>query len=307
MTSMSARGASPLSSLSRPMHQNHVDYVPAVFPFPEPIPMGPPVRRQSGGGPGSVTARSRGDASRADSLRGASVSDSDPSFACTPFAEDLKHQAHELTTEDPLYDMEAWLRVPRRERVEHDPNKEQANAWISQCAPKTWLLEHERSLWKQRKIWFERDLKAKEAMNRNMATMPFDLWLEMKQGLAESEASRHEAVMARLAHLQEDNARGGATHKQLAEAQLKEAAKQEEQELRVFYKALASKRRREMKDRHRAKKSMQVDEYYDIAQAMDEPRRGGVLGAAALRNKSKHSIKPIAGRGPTDPRHHGRW
>eukprot|EP00929_Paragymnodinium_shiwhaense_P114778 TRINITY_DN83290_c0_g1_i1.p1 TRINITY_DN83290_c0_g1~~TRINITY_DN83290_c0_g1_i1.p1 ORF type:complete len:462 (+),score=115.91 TRINITY_DN83290_c0_g1_i1:174-1559(+) len=257
--SFSSRGPSPAGSVmsrkGRPTPPYaFVDHVPAVWPFPEPIPIGPPARRREAA---SLSARGHSSSTQ-------KWASSEYSYGSEREEQGMSHEgasrlsppnvsqaalgtAANRREEETAFDEEAWFALPRRERLYRDPQKAEANAWIAQCAPKTWMLEHEKPLWMQRKIWFERDLKAKEAMFRNMPTMPFDLWLEMKQGLATSSASRETAVKARLAHLYEDNPTKGQAQARIAQAQLREAAKQEEEEMRTFYKELAAKRRQEMR------------------------------------------------------------
>jgi len=124
------------------------DFVPAVFPFPEPIPQGPPRRWP-------LTARAT---SRAHSAlySGASSSASD-----APENRSLKYTCAEMSFVS--------------------ENKQRANGWISECAPKTWVLEQERPVWLQQKHELERKRRARNNMYRNLPTMPFDLWFETKQ------------------------------------------------------------------------------------------------------------------------------
>jgi len=158
----------------------------------------------------------------------------------------------------------------RRNSIEHiaDENKIRANAWISECAPKTWLLEQERPVWMQTKLWLQRERKSRKEMYRNMPTMPFDLWLQMKQGLEASALrqgpQRKVTVMSpedtkkkpfpRLE--QSDSPHGGAKPVQpmspLSDGEGgTDAAQPDEQEMRQHFQSIALSRRSPAKARPR--------------------------------------------------------
>lgn len=65
-------------------------------------------------------------------------------------------------------------------------NKSRANAWISDCVPKAWILEHERPVWVQLQREGQKARMARLQMYKEMPTMPFDLWFEMRR-IVESE------------------------------------------------------------------------------------------------------------------------
>lgn len=119
------------------------DAVPAVFPFPEPIPQGPPSRK-----PPLHASRVLSSVAPSPSM----AQDSSQKYACCS--------------------QEFFI-----------DNKTRANTWISECAPKAWFLEHERPVWVQIKHEKAKARRARNRMYRDMPTMPFDLWFEMKQAV----------------------------------------------------------------------------------------------------------------------------
>lgn len=166
--------------------------VPAAFPFPEPIPLGPPARRPH---------RSSAQTSRASSRAGAWTSFSsrlgcDRSTSTTPgvpavfpFPEPIPHEPPSRRPPQVRRPCAAATPAPilsegrsiRPDLAAVAENKHRANGWISECVPKTWPVEQEKPVWVQLQLENVRARKMHARMCRNMPTMPFDLWLEMKR------------------------------------------------------------------------------------------------------------------------------
>lgn len=197
------------------------DFVPAVFPFPEPIPKSPPVHGPSypvgvdfSRGADKLAAEHPGrrdtPASHINGLRcGARCHVA----LALPLRSKLRFELPEEEEEDEEDDNDGAEAMPvagkmakprgsagsgrarpsTRSTAEDplfDENRERANGWISECAPKVWLLEHERPVWMQTKRWIRSRRKEQEAAYRNMPSMPFDLWLRMKHSLEKKAARR---------------------------------------------------------------------------------------------------------------------
>lgn len=183
--------------------------VPAVFPFPEPIPYGPPVARHSVQEEehlktaAAVVAAQNG-ASKRNNTTSASrpvspTASTSPSRipAVFPFPEPIPHevprrrprrevQADSSPSPTPASRPEESPGSSRKYRSV-DPeyiaeNKQRANGWISECMPKAWILEYEKPVWLQLKHEGERLRHIRNKTRRQMPTMPFDLWLQVKQG-----------------------------------------------------------------------------------------------------------------------------
>lgn len=255
------RAASRLSTRSTSCdptrcHSSATDdsFIPAAFPFPEPIPHGPPERSAAGSrqstargpspfssrfsaGPSAGCSSSRSASSRSRAAGGALDGGADAYIpAVFPFPEPIPHGPPSATSREhsknpfhqsrpasrcaPLTDIDSKapssLDGPRsssrlagplsarhqtsstfgasegrsyfckKEEVAEDEfvkaNRQRANDWISQCAPKTWLMEHERPYFVRMKLDEERRRKRWELMYYNMPTMPFDVWCDMKKG-----------------------------------------------------------------------------------------------------------------------------
>eukprot|EP00927_Polykrikos_kofoidii_P050099 TRINITY_DN44037_c0_g1_i1.p1 TRINITY_DN44037_c0_g1~~TRINITY_DN44037_c0_g1_i1.p1 ORF type:complete len:413 (+),score=49.16 TRINITY_DN44037_c0_g1_i1:183-1421(+) len=221
---------------------NNAAFVPAVFPFPEPIPHCPPERRP----PAVCAASSLSAASTprsvaparlsprettssrlaviADTPHSTSIGSASPASMQGVSAEDIGSNSGTGQRARDQIATRKYAVTGNDEEVEFDENRERANRWISECAPKTWLLEHERPVWLQWKLKHKRERIARETMFRNMPSMPFDLWLRMKHGLAANAAKRHDVAAFRRSLGEES----------------------EEKELRNYYTGVAMARRMRM-------------------------------------------------------------
>lgn len=63
-----------------------------------------------------------------------------------------------------------------------------ADAWVSECVPKSWVIEQPLPIWLQLKRDKERQRKTREKTFQNLPTMPFDMWFEMKKAALAEEA-----------------------------------------------------------------------------------------------------------------------
>jgi len=274
MTSRAESLFSPSPSrLDRSITPGSPDYVPAVFPFPEPIPREAPERLSprdtSFGGfrSGASSSSSARPSSRKAGGQDVSELSTRPGSEASRGASRMSVRFGGLPEDEETQERSKSpdrdrRRMPRcvvydDDSMEVDENRIRANQWITECAPKSFvMLEQERPLWMQTKLFAQRQRKHRDDAFKNMPTMPFDLWLEMKQTLRASAANRE--LEARAAKkLQDENAEKGdvrakyARHKtdgdRLLEMELRAAEKREEVEMRNFYKQLASVRRMEYK------------------------------------------------------------
>lgn len=160
-----------------------VPYVPAVFPFPEPIPHGPPPREPAYAQ--LLAARDTPSTARSPSpKRSCSVTPSSPSRRFPELPTDCSTMSEERSR------MEADAKLANRRR---------ANAWISECRPEVFLFEHEKELWLQYKNAGQRKRRAHDALLRSMSPMPFDEWEEVEQqAQAEREHSLQEKAQAQI-------------------------------------------------------------------------------------------------------------
>lgn len=120
--------------------------IPAVFPFPEPIPREPP----------------RATPSETESLPRPPRPPRTPT-ASKPKGADMKSESKEA----------AFMAQ----------NKQRANGWIAACAPRGSLLNHAVPVWLQLKRDAMTTLKHREEAFRKMPTLPFNVWLERQREL----------------------------------------------------------------------------------------------------------------------------
>lgn len=128
------------------------DHVPAVFPFPEPIPQGPPAKNL-------VRPSLHGCTPRASSSMSAAKTPQQLSST----REEFTSRKEACSTDDFVWE-----------------NKQRANEWISKFTPHTWLLEQERPYFVRMKLEEERRRKNMASMYQKMPTLPFDLWCEVQ-------------------------------------------------------------------------------------------------------------------------------
>lgn len=161
---------------SRMRCHEDVDFVPAVFPFPEPIPQGPPSPRRRR----SQASRRSGqrNSSFRESISGGSGSGSSSACGVEPSSE-------------------GWAPQSRKEACHEDEfhfqNKRRANAWISECKPRLCLLKHERPYFVRARQAEERRRKRTMWMYHHMPTMPFAAWCEMRRQEEAEELAQFQA------------------------------------------------------------------------------------------------------------------
>mmetsp|Transcript_40510 Transcript_40510/g.130244 ORF Transcript_40510/g.130244 Transcript_40510/m.130244 type:complete len:311 (-) Transcript_40510:110-1042(-) len=154
------------------------DFVPAVFPFPVPIPHGPPRREFPSRGPSVLGPSS----TRCPSSLA-------PSESIGPPQTSLK----EACAEDTFV-------------IE---NKRQANAWIEDCKPKFGFFRPERPYFMRMKLQEERRRNKYAWMYNHISVMPFEQWCEMKKmEEMEDSASLQQKISSGIGTKLQSSARG---------------------------------------------------------------------------------------------------
>jgi len=137
--------------------------VPAVFPFPEPIPHGPPSRAATKALPNSKVGRDLRPPEDGADLPIAPAGQASTGGSCLPSGS---------------------CRYNCNEREFLAKNRSRANAWISDCVPQIYLFHAEKVAWVRHKHERAENHATRVKLLREMQPMPFEDWCAEKSGQA---------------------------------------------------------------------------------------------------------------------------